>query len=113
MSRADRTTGGMAALWLGLVEQRCLKLAADRAELAMDPAERVKLLDAAMKTADATAYLDGMARTFVEVDRRGDAVLAAVLRGLTQAGEIETLMFMRAKWQDSGDASFPNPDLAL
>ncbi|MBE7190304.1 hypothetical protein [Jatrophihabitans endophyticus] len=59
----------------------------------------MKLLDAALRSADADAFLDGVQTTFEDAGRQDDALAAMVLRVLIRAREIELLMHMRAEWR--------------
>lgn len=66
--------------------------------MAMSPAERVRLLDAAMRSGDPQACLDGVHLAFDEAGRADDALAAMVLRALIRSGEVEMPMHMRAPW---------------
>lgn len=64
----------------------------------MPKVEWVDVLDRAMRSGDLGAHLDGVQGAFADAGRDGDALMAAVIRALLQAGEIETVMCMRAEW---------------
>ncbi|WP_237481233.1 hypothetical protein [Lichenibacterium dinghuense] len=64
----------------------------------MSPDERVDLLDAAMRSSDPQAYLDGVHIAFEDAGRPDDALAAMVFRTLLRGEEIEMLMHMRAEW---------------
>ncbi len=79
--------------------------------MTMSEAERVKLLDAAMRSGAPEAYLAGIQKTLEEANRDVDATMAASIRLLYRAGEIEVLMSMRAEW--SGLRSLTQPPSAM
>ena len=64
----------------------------------MGHAERVKLLDAAMRSSAPHAFLDGVRSAFEFAGRHDDALIVTLVRSLLKAGEIETVMNMRARW---------------
>lgn len=64
----------------------------------MTDAERVKLIDAAMRSHGTAGYLAGVERSFADAGRDSDASVTRALRALVEAGEIEVLMSMRAEW---------------
>ena len=64
----------------------------------MTDAERVKLLDASMRSRAPVAYVEGVRSALEFVGRLDDALTAAVISELHGSGEIETLMSMRAEW---------------
>ena len=66
----------------------------------MTGAKRVDLLDAAMRSTDPIAFLDGIQSARDYAGRKTDVLLIPVIHTLLIAGGIETLMFMRAEWQE-------------
>ena len=63
----------------------------------MSDVERVKLIDAAMRSHCAAGFLAGVQHAFCLGGRKDDALTAAVLKNLLHTGEIETAMHMRAE----------------
>lgn len=73
----------------------------------MTDAERVKLLDAAMRSRAPVAYVEGVRSAFEIIGRLEDALTAATISNLHGSGEIETLMFMRAEWVGKRSPAHP------
>ncbi len=73
----------------------------------MTDAERVKLLDATMRSHAPVAYVEGVRSAFEIIGRLEDALTAATISELHGSGEIETLMFMRAGWMEGQSSAHP------
>lgn len=73
----------------------------------MTDAERVRLLDATMRSHAPVAYVEGVRSAFEIIGRLEDALTAAAISELHGSGEIETLMFMRAEWMGKRSSAHP------
>ncbi len=73
----------------------------------MTDAERVKLLDATMRSHAPVAYVEGVRSAFEIIGRLEDALTAATISNLHGSGEIETLMVMRAEWMKGQSSAHP------
>ncbi|MGI3899939.1 MAG: DUF1127 domain-containing protein [Janthinobacterium lividum] len=57
-----------------------------------------KILDEALRSADPYAHLAGVQADFWQAGRFGDVMVVALLRTLHQEGELEKLLYIRARW---------------
>ena len=73
----------------------------------MTDAERVKLLDATMRSHAPVAYVEGVRSAFEIIGRLEDALTAATISNLHGSGEIEILMLMRAVWLGQRSSAHP------
>ena len=88
--------GSDRGLWLKLLREQ---------SLTMNPDERVKLIDAAMCSRCPVGFLAGVQSAFRRSGRSENALMASALGSLLGAGEIESVMHMRAEWRDERDGA--------
>ena len=72
-------------------------------ELMMTPAQKITLIDAALRAPQPLSFLDSAVVTFNMIGRHQDGLTTAWIGCLYAEGEIETLMSLRAAWQRGED----------
>lgn len=69
----------------------------------MTPAQKIALINAALRAPHPLSFFDSAAMTFNMIERRGDGSTTAWIGCLYAEGEIEVLMSLRAAWQRGED----------
>ncbi len=74
----------------------------------MSAAECIDLLDAVLKSSSPAAYAKGVETAYLDAGWERDALTVAAIAELHRAGEIESLLHMRAEWSGRRKSVLPH-----